>query len=518
MIHYRQIVGAGQILACVLAYGQSTPLQLGILSLERGDYPAALRELKEASHGRPNDASIHNFIGITETKLGDIDDADREYQAASRLDPTLSGPYKNLGFNYLNAGQYELAEAPLKTALSLDHRDPFIHYYLAILYLSTSRITEAILQISPAQDLLGKDASNALLAIKTCLQSGHPDEALNLIHLLSRGSLLSFAQVYEVANLLTEHWMYVDAVPLFEELVQRQPGSWENKYNLASAFLKAKRPKDARMLLVPLSLEHKGDANILSMLGSAYDLEGKPALALEPYRNAIDLDHSNPNRYLDCTRVMVDLNRFDEASALLRRGLALVPDPYVLRIRIGAIEMMQGHYEKARESFKEALLEHPDIALGYVALAQTYMKEADNQTAMSILMDGRNKVSKDFALEYVLGLVSFEVGEQEQALEALTNAEQLGPDVVEPHYQLGMLYMQRHQWIDAQDEFNRVLRINPHHATSFYQLSRTYERTGDVDKARQMAAQASSLNRTQREDAIRFEQLRLGIPSNPDQP
>jgi tetratricopeptide (TPR) repeat protein len=518
MISCRQVVVFSQIFACVLASAQSTSLQRGVLSLQQGDYQSALRELKTASHDNPNDASIHNFIGISETQLGRVDEANQEYRTASRLDPNLEGPYKNLGFNYLNAGQYESAEAPLKTALSLNPTDPFVHYYLAILYLSTSRAAEAILQISPAQDLLGKDALNGVLALKACLNSGHTDEALNLIHSLERESLLSFAQEYEVANLLTQQGLYVDAVPLFKKLVERQPGAWENKYNLAIAFLKAKQLEDARILLVPLSAEHKGNANILGMLGSAYDLEGKPSLALKPYRDAIEADPNNPDRYLDCTRVMVDLNQYDEASALLKKGIATSRDPYVLTIRMGAIEMMQGHFEKARVSFKEAVEEHPDVPLGYVALAQTYMKEGNNESAIHVLIDGRSKVAKDFALEYVLGLISFEAGQKEQALEALKNAEELGPGVVEPHYQLGMLYMQQHQWPEAQGEFESVLQINPRHAAAFYQLSRTYERMGKVDKARQMATQASLLTRTQREDAIKAEQLRLGIPSNPNQP
>jgi len=518
MIAYRQAGILLPVLACVLASAQSTSLQRGVISFQRGDYEAALQELKAASRDRPTDASLHNFIGITETKLGRIDDANLEYKTASHLDSALAGPDKNLGFNYLNTGKYELAEASLKAALALDQADPFVHYYLAILYLSASQGPKAIPHIAAAQDALGSDATNGMMAVKACLQAGHSDEALHLIHSLESGSFLSFAQEYEAANLVSDHGLYVEAVPLFKRLVQRQPNSWENKYNLAIAFLKAKQPEDARLLLIELATERAGNANILGMLGSTYDLEGKPVFALKAYQDAVAADPNNPNRYLDCTRVMVDLNQFDEASTLLQRGLAVVPDPFPLTIRLGAIEMMQGHFEKARVSFKEAVREHPDVALGYVALAQTYMKEGNNTTAIGVLLDGRSRVAKDFALEYVLGLISFETGQQEQALEALKNSEELGPDVVEPHYQLGMLYMQQHKWSDAKGEFESVLRLNPHHAASFYQLSRTYERMGNADKAKQMAAEASLLTRTQREEAIKTEQLRLGIPFNHDQP
>ena len=59
---------------------------------------------------RPADASLENFIGITETKLGRIDAANKDYETAIRLNPKLTDPHKNLAFNYLGKGLYELAE------------------------------------------------------------------------------------------------------------------------------------------------------------------------------------------------------------------------------------------------------------------------------------------------------------------------------------------------------------------------------------------------------------------------
>ena len=122
-------------------------------------------------------------------------------------------------------------------------------------------------------------------------------------------------------------------------------------------------------------------------------------------------------------------------------------------------------------------------------------------------------VPRDFALEYVFGLVSFQLGQQKQAMEALKSAEELQPAVVEPHYQLGLLHMKMQQWKEAQEEFEQVLKLDPSNAATYYQLSRTYQRLGETDKAQQMAKQASLLTKTQREDAIKTQQLRFGIPN-----
>jgi tetratricopeptide (TPR) repeat protein len=108
--------------------------------------------------------------------------------------------------------------------------------------------------------------------------------------------------------------------------------------------------------------------------------------------------------------------------------------------------------------------------------------------------------------------VSLQLGQQEQALEALKSAEELGPAVVEPHFQLGLLYMKLQQWKGAREEFEQVLKLDPNNAATYYQLSRTYQRLGETAKAQEMAKQASLLTKTQREDAIKSQELRFGIP------
>jgi tetratricopeptide (TPR) repeat protein len=266
-------------------------------------------------------------------------------------------------------------------------------------------------------------------------------------------------------------------------------------------------------LLASVSATNATDANLLASIASTYESAGETRLALDAYQKAITADPTNPDRYLDCTRLLIDLDRYDEATEIVQRGITMVPDDYPLTIRLGAIEMMRGNREKAREDYRKAIAEHPALALGYVALAQTYMKEGKDDEALKILTDGRAAVPRDFALEYVFGLVSFQMGHQEQAMEALKSAEELGPTVVEPHYQLGLLYMQMQQWKGAQEEFEQVLKLDPHHAATYYQLSRTYQRLGETDKAQQMAKQASVLTKTQREDAIKAQELRFGIPS-----
>ena len=152
--------------------------------------------------------------------------------------------------------------------------------------------------------------------------------------------------------------------------------------------------------------------------------------------------------------------------------------------------------------------------MGHVASAQTYMKEGNDQEALKILTEARSVVPRDFALEYVFGLVSLQLGQQQQGLEALKSAKEISDRQWSIHTtSLVSFYMKLQQWKGAREEFEQVLKLDPRNAATYYQLSRTYQRLGDTAKAQEMAKQASQLTKTQREDAIKTQELRFGIPS-----
>jgi Flp pilus assembly protein TadD len=491
------------------ALAQIDPVQEGVALFRQGDYQEALREFQAAKRARPNDASLENLIGITETKLGHIADANRDYEAAVRLDPKLPEPRKNLAFNYLEAGQFVVAENQLKTALALDSGDPAVHYYLVLVYLSMTRDHDVVANIQAAEPLLKNDPETAILAVKACLRSGASAQAKQLIELLEKGKGFSVDQEYDLAKAFGDQGMYLESAQRFRHVLETHPESWESKYNLSVNLAKAQQTDEASSLLTSLAAEHSKDPRILSMVASAAEFAGNSALALNAFQSAIAADPHNPDTYLDCTRLLMDLDRYNDAAELVKRGVVQVQDPYPLTIRLGAIEMMRGDHEAAKADYREAIGRHPEIALGYVALAQAYMKDGKDQEALKILSDGRTRVSSDFALEYAFGLTSFKLGQQEQAVEALTHAEELNPEVMEPHYQLGLIYLKQEQLRKAQKEFESVLRLDQSHAAAYYQLSRIYARMGDKEKAQQMAVKSRQLTKTQEDEAIRTEKSRL---------
>jgi tetratricopeptide (TPR) repeat protein len=498
--------------ARAFAQTQDPHLQRGVDLLRQQQFAAALPEFEQAQRAHPGVPEIENLLGITSTQLGQLPAADAHYRKAIVLNPKLPGPHKNLGFNQVNEKQYPEAERELKRALALNPSDQFTHYYLATLYLATAQDAQAVEQLPSSQALLANDPENQFLMAKACLNTGHTPEALTLIQSLAAQAQLTSPQNYELAVLLSAKHLYPEALQRFEYALAADPQSWAAQYDLAIAQLNAGHPDKALIILQPLAKQQPTNPAILSFLGSAYESANQLPQALDAYQKAVQADPQNPDRYLDYTRLLMDLDRTDEATKVVEQGItgtASTEDPYALDLRLGVLRLKQARFEDARVAFNEAIALHPELVVGYVALAQSLMQQGSDDRALEPLIKARATLPQDATLEYYVGLVSLRLGQTVEAEAALKNSVRLRPDVVESHYQLGKLYTQTSRLPQAQAEFERVIALAPANSNAHYQLSKLYARLGDTQKAAQMADETKRLMQSRREAALAQQKSRL---------
>lgn len=498
------------------AAGQGNPIQQGMVYFQKEDYASALRMFEDASRTQPKNAMLVNLIGITQTKLGQIADANASYRKAIQLDPALEAPHKNLGFNLLNQAEYARAIEELETAISRDSSDAFAHYYLAIAFLKNNHEKEAIVQLGSSGQLFESDADAASEMAAACLRAGDKDDAVHLIRVVEQRSGFTLSQEFALAVALSADGLHQDAVRLFEHMSELQPDSWVRKFDLAIAWFDAGEADKALPILQTLASERPEDERVLSLLGAVYEAQGNVHAALEAYQQAVGADPKDTNVYLDYTRLLMDVDRYDDAANLIEKGLQNTQDTYALQMRLGAIEIMKGNLEQARQSFEQAIRENPNLAIGYIGLAKTYMKTWDYAAAEKLLAEARTRLPRDFALEYVYGLVCSQMGESDKALEALKNAEQMSPNVVEPHYQLGKIYMDMEQLTEARKELERAIALDPNHVQARAQLCKIYAEQGNMSKARELQAEVSGLINRQRDAALTAERARMRAALAPE--
>ena len=332
------------------------------------------------------------------------------------------------------------------------------------------------------------------------------EDAAARLQRLEHAGQISAAREYSIAVLLSRHGFYHQAANSFRRIASLDP-SWESRYNLALALLYDQQPAEAATLLAALHTERPTHADTLMFLGSAFEMEQKMPEALEAYRAALVADPSNPDRTLDYTRLLMDLDRYDEAIQIVQTGIGDTSST-ALQLRLGAVEMIKGDYPAARAAFHAALASDPTLDAAYVGLAQTDAREGNDPDAIHILEAARQKLPNHYPLEYYFGLLASRMGREQEAIAAFENAARLEPKPDDPVYANAKIYSSQQNWTEARLALERVVKLNSQFAPAHYQLGRVYTHLGLNSKAELEAQQTHALVDAQRDEALRKQRER----------
>ena len=125
--------------------GGDNPLllnDLGVVYLKLGQLDNAVKQFEQAVSLHPYRAVFWSNLGRAQALLGRHDQAVRTFQQALTLDPNQAGPHKNLGMLYFLRGQYQEAVVHFQQAVSREP-DPQSYLNLGMAYLKLHNATLA---------------------------------------------------------------------------------------------------------------------------------------------------------------------------------------------------------------------------------------------------------------------------------------------------------------------------------------------------------------------------------------
>jgi tetratricopeptide (TPR) repeat protein len=96
---------------------------------------------------------------------------------------------------------------------------------------------------------------------------------------------------------------------------------------------------------------------------------------------------------------------------------------------------------------------------------------------------------------YALGRASFERGEVDQALEALSPLLESRRGFADLHYMIGVLLDHRGETDAATERLRDAIRLNPGYTEALLALGSVYERRGDFARSRELTEQAAAVAR-----------------------
>jgi tetratricopeptide (TPR) repeat protein len=166
----------------------------------------------------------------------------------------------------------------------------------------------------------------------------------------------------------------------------------------------------------------------------------------------VHADHIGASTFVEKGWSHISLGDYDAAEAALRRALELSPGDPQAESLLGWAMMLNEQYDDALMSFQRVLMREPANALarinvGYICLRKRIFGEAIEHLSRAIRLDNDRKAT------------------------------------LYAHFYLGLVYLERDMFEDAQTFFQKALALGPNLIQAYYELGRAYWFNGQRDEA-----------------------------------
>ncbi len=178
-------------------------------------------------------------------------------------------------------------------------------------------------------------------------------------------------------------------------------------------------------------------------------------------------DHLGASTFIEKGWSLISLGEYEAAEKALTRALELAPDDPQSESLLGWAQMLQEKYDDALLNFQKVLMREPANALarinvGYICLKKRIFGEAIEHLSKAIRLDNDRKAT--LYAHFYLGLVYLEREMYEDAQTFFRKTLQLGPNLIEAYFELGRALWfdgRRDAAMDVWRDGHRTNKFNP---------------------------------------------------------
>src|SRR5882762_2939113 len=170
-------------------------------------------------------------------------------------------------------------------------------------------------------------------------------------------------------------------------------------------------------------------------------------------RPAVHADHIGASTFIEKGWSLISLGDYAGAIQALQKALQLSPGETQAESLLGWAQMLHEDYDDALGTFQKVLMKEPAnslarINVGYICLKKRIFGEAIEHLSKAIRLDNDKKAT------------------------------------LYAHFYLGLVYLQREMFEDAETFFQKTLKLGPNLIEAYYELGRAHWFAGDQAKAK----------------------------------
>ena len=218
-------------------------------------------------------------------------------------------------------------------------------------------------------------------------------------------------------------------------------------------------------------------------LAAYYRDSGRHEAALGAFEEASRYDPENGRFHVGRAYVLKVMGAWDSAEEALRQALAVTPERLEASVNLGRLYLDLERADEARAVLVEAVRKNPEShpvvhALGLVAYKQRDFASARDLFRRAVELDQR-----DVAYRIDLGTTHLALGDLAEAESVLRDAIDLDSTSVSARINLGAVYFGRGAFQSAAAAFRSVLSLDSLHTDAHMNLALTLIELNDSDEA-----------------------------------
>lgn len=225
-------------------------------------------------------------------------------------------------------------------------------------------------------------------------------------------------------------------------------------------------------------------------VGEFYLDKGNVDLALEAFRDALELDETNPLAKSGYSEALAakgnDLLEKDQATAAKSTFLeALKFNAQNSAAYFGLAESFSelNQTAEAIANYEKAIENNNDLTEIYVPLGILYYQNGDIAKADEVLSKAIAKSPESAETQFFLGLVRRSQGRDAEALAAFTKAKTLDPTNADAFFNSGETLVKLKRPDEAIADYEKTVSLKPSYFDAWFSLGEIYFTKGDYPKA-----------------------------------
>jgi len=336
-----------------------------------GDSEVAIAILQGLIKQHPDFAPAHHRLGVLLLERGSETEAEESFRRSVELAPEAAEGYIGLAEVLLRRGEHERSTEHLRTALRAKPNNLKAHYLLGMAYRGLGMRAEAEQELK-----LGAKAQQGYMA--------DPWSRSVIQH--AKGVAFQNRQ----GQRLLQRGRAQDAALVLETLLKWHPESVEGLNNLAIAYMALKRYSKAHELLARAAeLDADNMATYINLTVYSTDV-GDLDAALGHADRAVELSPVTPEAHAARGRVLLRLNRANDAGLAFEEAARLDPLDPALQMWRAHAHMVQGHLEAARDGYLAAAELSPKSVEAQLRLGDACIRLEDLDCAARAVAAARN--------------------------------------------------------------------------------------------------------------------------------